>query len=74
MFEYTQDELNNVKETFFLKNEKVILKSIPVKEKKKYLCFVVIINTFEKNRNYTESEINEHLKEIYPFDYTIIRR
>jgi hypothetical protein len=50
------------------------LKVIPAKRNKKYIIFDYIANTFfDENVSYTESEVNEILKNIYP-DFALIRR
>lgn len=49
------------------------LKVFPSKEKKKYVLLGFMIELFDKNKTYSEQEINEILKPIYE-DYAIIRR
>lgn len=66
--------MNEVKQKYFISTDPLVLRSIPVKEKRKFICFTIIASQFEKSLIYTEKEINEILKSIYPLDYAIIRR
>lgn len=51
-----------------------ILKVIPSKRNKKYSIFYYIANTyFKENIFYSEHEVNEILKKIYP-DFALVRR
>lgn len=74
MFEYTQNELEDVISKYFISTDPLKLKDFPSKEKKKYLCLIAIICAFEKGKQYSEKEVNEILKSIYPYDYCTIRR
>jgi hypothetical protein len=49
------------------------LKIFPSKEKKKYVLLGFIIELFEKDKAYSEKEVNEILKPVYK-DFAIIRR
>lgn len=55
----------------FFKDQK--LTTIPKKTKNKQLVFDQIIETFQYNIDYSEKEVNDILKEIYP-DFAILRR
>ena len=44
-----------------------------MKEKKKYILLTFIIEKFDKNKIYSEKEINEVLEPIYE-DYAFVRR
>ncbi|VEU82703.1 DUF2087 domain-containing protein [Acholeplasma hippikon] len=74
MYEYTTEELNEVIEKFFTSTEPLKLRELPAKDKKKYLVHIPIIQAFERNKKYTEVEVNMILKSIYPTDHCIIRR
>jgi len=73
-FDYTEQEVEEVLMKHFDQVSPPILKSFPSKEKKKYLCLIPIIKAFEKDRKYTEKETNAVLKNVYAYDYCIIRR
>lgn len=62
--------MSNIEERFFKNNK---LERIPKKEKDKIELFNIIIEKFDKNVEYTETEINDILKELYS-DYAILRR
>ena len=49
------------------------LTNIPKKKKNKQLIFDQIIEKFQYNNDYSEKEVNDILKEIYP-DFAILRR
>jgi len=74
VLEYTELELKQVIDSYFSSVEPLVLKSFPPKEKKKYLCLIPIIALFDKTKIYSEKEVNERLKQVYDFDYCIIRR
>lgn len=50
------------------------IKRIPTKEKEKVIILKHIANTFDRDKSYSEKEINEQLKQIYEEDYVAIRR
>ncbi|EPH68650.1 hypothetical protein D929_02748 [Enterococcus faecalis 02-MB-P-10] len=54
-------------------NEEGELQVIPKKSKAKIEVFSMIIELFECNRLYTESEVNDVLKKVYS-DYVLLRR
>lgn len=62
--------MSSIKERFFKNNK---LERIPKKEKDKIELFNLIIDKFDKDIEYTETEINDVLKELY-LDYAILRR
>ena len=49
------------------------LSKFPLKEKRKIIVLMNIIKRFDSTKKYTEKEVNEILKKIYP-DYVTIRR
>ncbi|MGY3718582.1 DUF2087 domain-containing protein [Sutcliffiella cohnii] len=69
-FTYTDDEKQKTVEAF-MKNG--VLQSLPSKEKRKVIIFFELIKLFEKGKMYTEKQVNEIIKGIYP-DFAIIRR
>lgn len=73
-FEFTDSELNEVMEKYFISLNPPVLKEFPSKEKKKYLCLIPMMSVFEKSKQYSEKEINDIIKMIFAYDYCIIRR
>lgn len=73
MFQYSEEEKNEALIKYFNNENDLKLMIFPKKQKQKYLCFLWIISLFAKNINYTEKEVNEILKKVYP-DYVMIRR
>ncbi|QWC00190.1 DUF2087 domain-containing protein [Mycoplasmatota bacterium] len=73
MFEYTTKEKNEVLEKYFVSKESLMIHVFPKKQKQKYLCLLWIKSLFEKDKYYTEKEINDLLKNIHQ-DYVMIRR
>lgn len=69
----TEKEREQTLKTAFSSLAPLKLEHFPVKQKRKLIILLEIAKTFEKNKNYTEKEINQHLEEIY-FDYVTIRR
>ena len=56
----------------YFKNDKLMM--IPKKEKNKLLVLQIVLEMLkEKSLEFTEKELNEAIKEIYP-DYSLIRR
>lgn len=74
MFDYTSAELEEVKAKYFSSLIPLVLSDFPSKEKKKFLCLIPIIESFDQKKVYLEKEVNEILKSIYAFDYCILRR
>lgn len=69
----TEDENDKILNKYFNEGLDGPLSTFPIKEKRKIAILKHIIERFELNRNYTEKEVNEILKTIYP-DYVTIRR
>ncbi|MGX8795473.1 DUF2087 domain-containing protein [Fusibacter sp. JL298sf-3] len=69
----TVDEEREILEKFFISIEPLKLKTFSSKEKKKLVILRKITSILEKNRTYTESELNAILETIYS-DYVTIRR
>ena len=56
----------------YFKNDKLMM--IPKKEKNKLLVLQIVLEMLKaKSLEFTEKELNEEIKEIYP-DYSLIRR
>lgn len=73
MFEYTKLEKEKVFEGYFLSREPLRLRLFPKKQKKQYIILKIIVDKIVPNKNYSEKELNEILKIIYP-DFVSIRR
>jgi Uncharacterized protein conserved in bacteria len=69
----TKSEEDKIIESLFESLEPLKLKVFSPKEKKKIVILSKIATQFEKQKKYTEKQVNEILKEIYP-DYATIRR
>jgi len=73
MFEISIDEFKAFCDSYVVSKEPLVFKSIPAKEKRKYMMLCIIIHHFHMNKNYTEKEINDILKPMVD-DYVMIRR
>lgn len=69
----TYDEEKQVLETMFSSQSPLKLKTFPSKEKKKIVVLKRIAEQFEKNKRYSEKEVNEVIKGIFD-DFATIRR
>ncbi|MCL1829944.1 MAG: DUF2087 domain-containing protein [Oscillospiraceae bacterium] len=69
----TEEESYRIIENFFSSMKPLVLKTFSSKEKKKLVILQVIAEQFEKERRYTEKEVNDILKAIYD-DYVTLRR
>lgn len=69
----TEDEKQNIINTFFSTTHPLVLKSFSPKEKKKVVILGKIAEQFEYGKKYSEQEVNEILRPIYE-DYMTIRR
>mgnify|MGYP001108463448 CR=1 FL=1 len=73
MYQYNEDEINEVQEKYFQKVNQLSLIRLPKKLKQKYLCMVIIQSLFDSKQVYTEKQVNEILKPVY-MDYVMLRR
>jgi hypothetical protein len=73
MFEYTENEKNQVLEKYFINDGSLQLVIFPKKQKQKYLCLLWIADMFQKEKDYSEKEVNALLEPVYP-DYVMVRR
>jgi len=69
-YQISEEEIKKVLNIYF-KEEQLI--QIPKKEKKRVVILLYISRKFQKNKYYTEKEVNEILKGVYE-DFVIIRR
>lgn len=69
----TETEKAKVLSTYFKEGLDGKLDTFPSKEKRKLIVLQNIITRFERNKTYSEKEVNEILKSIYN-DYATIRR
>lgn len=72
-YEITEEENTKILNNVFESLEPLRLKVFSSKEKKKIITLRKIAEQFEKNRSYTEKEVNSILTEIYA-DFATIRR
>lgn len=72
-FEISEKDIIQVKETLLFSREPLVFKVFPKKEKRKYILLCMIIHLFERDKNYSESEINEIIKPVF-HDFATIRR
>jgi len=70
----TTEEEKEIIEKFFSSLDPLVLEKFPPKEKRKIVVLKVIAEQFEKDKKYTEKEVNDILKRIYEEDHVIIRR
>lgn len=70
---YTEEEKNKVIKNNLISVNPLVLRNYPAKEKKKLIILGLVIDAFEKERKYTEKEVNAILKPMYE-DYVLIRR
>jgi hypothetical protein len=73
-FDITPEEEEKILRNVFSSLEPLKLKVISSKAKNKSVIFHKIAQQFEKDKKYTEMEINGILKQIYPADFSTLRR
>jgi hypothetical protein len=73
MFEITNEDIQLVIEKHVLTRNPLTFKSIPVKEKRKFIMISMIVHAFQPGQNYSEKEVNAILKPMVD-DYVLIRR
>ena len=71
--EITEDEVREISKKHFVSFTPLVLEHYPRKLKKKAAILSTIKDSFEKDKYYTEKEVNGILKSIYD-DYVTIRR
>ena len=72
-YEITQQEEQKILSTVFASMQPLRLKTFPPKEKMKVVILRTIAKEFEEGIRYSEVQVNEILKDIYP-DYVTLRR
>lgn len=73
MFDISEQDFSTFVSTHVESFDPLVLKQMPVKEKRKYMVLCMVIHLFETNRIYHEREINQILKPVAE-DYVMIRR
>ena len=73
MLDYTESDRIKVLNGYFISINPLKLRLFPPKQKKKYIVLDVILESLDNTLIYTEKELNEILKLIYP-DFVTIRR
>ena len=73
MFEITEKEKNDVLDLYFESTNPLVLRQLPSKQKRKYICLLWIVAQLDKDVKYSEKALNAILKPIY-HDYVMIRR
>jgi len=73
-FDITPEEEEKILKNVFSSLEPLKLKVISSKAKKKEVIFKKIAGQFEKDKKYTEMDVNGILKQIYPDDFSTLRR
>lgn len=72
-FAITAADKANVIKNYVLSTDPLVIKALPVKEKRKLVLLAMIAERFDVTRRYTEKEINELIRPIFA-DYVTIRR
>ena len=72
-YNVTQQESVRLLETLFPEGTKGPLKTFSIKEKNKLVVLQEIVKRFQDEQSYTEKEINQILKGVYP-DFVTLRR
>ena len=69
----TAIEVKKTISTYFVSENPLVLKSFPARQKKKIIVLGVIAKQFEKDRQYSDKEVDEMLASIFE-DFATIRR
>ena len=72
-FAITQADREEILSRYFTPEGELRIKNFPAKEKNKIIIMQKIINRFEPNRQFSEKEVNEILKQYYE-DFVSVRR
>jgi hypothetical protein len=72
MFDYTESEVEKLINGYFLSQEPLKLREFPSKQKRKYIVLKIIMKVIP-DKEFSESELNDILYDIYP-DFVTIRR
>jgi len=72
-FAITETDKASVIKNYCLSAEPLVIKALPVKEKRKLVLLALIATHFDENKQYSEKEVNEIIRPIYS-DFVTIRR
>lgn len=72
-FAFTADEFNKAIAKYFPEGPDGPISEYPLKEKRRVIILTKVVERFDRNRQYSEKEVNEILKEVYA-DYAMLRR
>lgn len=64
---------DRILKSYLMKDSDKCFRDMPVRHKNKIIVLEYIISFFDKDRHYTEKEVNELLSNIY-YDYVELRR
>lgn len=73
MFDITGLDILKAKDTLLVSRNPLKIKVFPAKEKRKYILLGMMCLLFEKDKKYSEAEVNDILREVYD-DYATLRR
>lgn len=73
-FAFTRQEYENMVIKYFPEGSDGPLSEYPLKEKRRVIILSQIIKRFDSARKYSEQEVNDILKAVYPVDHAILRR
>jgi hypothetical protein len=73
MFKFTKQEYNDIIAKAFVSLDPPLIRVFPTKEKRKFITLFEFVKVFKQDETYTEIEVNEIIRPIYP-DYATIRR
>jgi len=73
IFDITDKEIEQTKETLLYSFDPIEFKVFPKKEKRKYILICMLVKLFEENKQYSESEINDLIRPVYQ-DFATVRR
>lgn len=73
IFEITEKDINQTKETLLQSSDPLVFKVFPKKEKRKYILLCMLVHHFEADKTYVESEVNDIIRPVYE-DFVTIRR
>ena len=73
MFDITQEDIQAIIDSVVISKNPLVFSMIPAREKKKYIMLCMVIHCFDKNKKYSEKEVNEILKPMFE-DFVMMRR
>lgn len=72
-FNISEQDIEKVKKGTLISITPIRFNVFPAKEKRKYIIASFLVHEFEENKIYTELEVNDILRVIYP-DFATVRR